>query len=210
MCVKLCSPPPPPPPPPQPLWSCIFLHESFSHMNYHSIIINHHSCLPAVSGNLRTSEELLELFRRTARTHCTPGVTTVGMVGYPNVGKSSTINTILQTKKVPVSATPGRTKHFQVRVFWRSCLCAWDGLEIGGRGGGTTIHCKSSVTEMTSSSRSLAMCRQGHHQNDWTQTAIIRRRSVANVQTPPCPPPPPKQKNKTKMIKAAGQKWHLD
>jgi len=35
-------------------------------------------------------------------------------VGYPNVGKSSTINAILQTKKVPVSATPGRTKHFQV------------------------------------------------------------------------------------------------
>ena len=35
-------------------------------------------------------------------------------VGYPNVGKSSTINAILQAKKVPVSATPGRTKHFQV------------------------------------------------------------------------------------------------
>uniref|UniRef100_A0A0L8I8T2 Large subunit GTPase 1 homolog n=1 Tax=Octopus bimaculoides TaxID=37653 RepID=A0A0L8I8T2_OCTBM len=43
-----------------------------------------------------------------------PGVTTLGMVGFPNVGKSSTINAILQTKKVPVSATPGRTKHFQV------------------------------------------------------------------------------------------------
>ena len=35
-------------------------------------------------------------------------------VGYPNVGKSSTINTLLEVKKVPVSATPGRTKHFQV------------------------------------------------------------------------------------------------
>ena len=35
-------------------------------------------------------------------------------VGYPNVGKSSTINALIQTKKVPVSATPGRTKHFQV------------------------------------------------------------------------------------------------
>ena len=58
------------------------------------------------------------------------------MVGYPNVGKSSTINAILQTKKVPVSATPGRTKHFQVRVFWRGCVCAWDGLEVGGGGGG--------------------------------------------------------------------------
>ena len=36
-------------------------------------------------------------------------------VGYPNVGKSSSINTLLNDKKVPVSATPGRTKHFQVR-----------------------------------------------------------------------------------------------
>ena len=37
-------------------------------------------------------------------------------IGYPNVGKSSTINAILKMKKVPVSATPGRTKHFQVRL----------------------------------------------------------------------------------------------
>ena len=36
-------------------------------------------------------------------------------VGYPNVGKSSTINALIQSKKVPVSATPGRTKHFQVK-----------------------------------------------------------------------------------------------
>jgi len=38
------------------------------------------------------------------------------LIGYPNVGKSSTINAILKMKKVPVSATPGRTKHFQVRL----------------------------------------------------------------------------------------------
>lgn len=35
-------------------------------------------------------------------------------VGYPNVGKSSTINSLLQYKKVSVSSTPGKTKHFQV------------------------------------------------------------------------------------------------
>jgi ribosome biogenesis GTPase A len=37
----------------------------------------------------------------------------VGMVGYPNVGKSSTINVIYGTKKTTVSSTPGKTKHFQ-------------------------------------------------------------------------------------------------
>ena len=35
---------------------------------------------------------------------------TIGMVGYPNVGKSSTINVLIADKKVSVSATPGKTK----------------------------------------------------------------------------------------------------
>ena len=39
---------------------------------------------------------------------------TVGFLGYPNVGKSSTLNALCGTKKTPVSATPGKTKHFQV------------------------------------------------------------------------------------------------
>eukprot|EP00127_Corallochytrium_limacisporum_P005257 Clim_evm74s201 gene=Clim_evmTU74s201 len=37
----------------------------------------------------------------------------VGLVGYPNVGKSSTINALVQYKTVAVSSTPGKTKHFQ-------------------------------------------------------------------------------------------------
>ena len=37
----------------------------------------------------------------------------VGLTGYPNVGKSSTINALFGSKKTTVSATPGKTKHFQ-------------------------------------------------------------------------------------------------
>jgi large subunit GTPase 1 len=36
----------------------------------------------------------------------------VGMVGYPNVGKSSIINVICGRKRVGVAALPGKTKHF--------------------------------------------------------------------------------------------------
>lgn len=85
--------------------------------------------LAVADSRLQTSEELLSLFRRMAQVHHLAGVTTVGMVGYPNVGKSSTINTILQMKKVPVSATPGRTKHFQtLYVDSDLMLCDCPGL----------------------------------------------------------------------------------
>lgn len=58
-----------------------------------------------------------------------PGISTIGLVGYPNVGKSSTINAILTEKKVSVSATPGKTKHFQtLYVDETLMLCDCPGL----------------------------------------------------------------------------------
>lgn len=58
--------------------------------------------------------ELIDLFK-TWHTgpKVTPNISTIGLVGYPNVGKSSTINSLIIEKKVSVSATPGKTKHFQ-------------------------------------------------------------------------------------------------
>ncbi len=47
-----------------------------------------------------------------ARHETAPKVV-VGMLGFPNVGKSSTINALIGAKKVSVAATPGHTKHFQ-------------------------------------------------------------------------------------------------
>lgn len=53
----------------------------------------------------------------------------IGLVGYPNVGKSSTINALVGSKKVSVSATPGKTKHFQtIFLSPEVLLCDCPGL----------------------------------------------------------------------------------
>jgi large subunit GTPase 1 len=58
-----------------------------------------------------------------------PRKTSIGLVGYPNVGKSSTINALIGAKKVSVSATPGKTKHFQtIHLSENVVLCDCPGL----------------------------------------------------------------------------------
>ncbi|KAF9535676.1 hypothetical protein CPB83DRAFT_779796 [Crepidotus variabilis] len=42
---------------------------------------------------------------------------TVGLIGQPNVGKSSLLNALFGARKVRASKTPGKTKHFQT-LFW--------------------------------------------------------------------------------------------
>lgn len=83
------------------------------------------------AGKLLSCEELVALLQAVYRDRETvlPGVTTVGLVGYPNVGKSSTINALLGHKKVSVSATPGKTKHFQTLFLTKELmLCDCPGL----------------------------------------------------------------------------------
>lgn len=58
-----------------------------------------------------------------------PRKTQIGLVGYPNVGKSSTINALIGAKKVSVSSTPGKTKHFQtIHLSSEVILCDCPGL----------------------------------------------------------------------------------
>lgn len=80
--------------------------------------------------NILTRPELIELFRKIHHgPKVTEGVSTMGLVGYPNVGKSSTINSLMIEKKVSVSATPGKTKHFQTLYLDQDVLlCDCPGL----------------------------------------------------------------------------------
>ncbi|XP_067006553.2 large subunit GTPase 1 homolog [Anabrus simplex] len=82
------------------------------------------------SSKLLNRQELIELFHNLhTGPKVTAGVTTIGLVGYPNVGKSSTINALLTYKKVSVSATPGKTKHFQTLYLDKDLLlCDCPGL----------------------------------------------------------------------------------
>ncbi|KAF1986051.1 ribosome biogenesis GTPase-like protein Lsg1 [Aulographum hederae CBS 113979] len=81
-----------------------------------------------------TTDELEDLFLEHAPDVDTgpddqPQKTTIGLVGYPNVGKSSTINALIGAKKVSVSATPGKTKHFQtIHLSDSVVLCDCPGL----------------------------------------------------------------------------------
>eukprot|EP00951_Prasinocladus_malaysianus_P039290 scaffold439198_cov37-Prasinocladus_malaysianus.AAC.1 len=56
----------------------------------------------------------------------------VGLVGYPNVGKSSTINALYGSKKTSVAPTPGKTKHFQTLILegCKISLCDCPGLVL--------------------------------------------------------------------------------
>jgi large subunit GTPase 1 len=81
-----------------------------------------------------TTEDLEALFLEHAPDVDTgpdgvPRKTSIGLVGYPNVGKSSTINALIGAKKVSVSATPGKTKHFQtIHLSEKVVLCDCPGL----------------------------------------------------------------------------------
>lgn len=94
---------------------------------------------PVVGGgdptDILTVNQLEELFLREAPNEPlyqgdeAGGRLQIGLVGYPNVGKSSTINALIGSKKVSVSATPGKTKHFQtILLSPKVMLCDCPGL----------------------------------------------------------------------------------
>ncbi|KAJ2982447.1 hypothetical protein NUW58_g6436 [Xylaria curta] len=77
-----------------------------------------------------TVEELEDIFLQQTHDPDDPDrKLQIGLVGYPNVGKSSTINALIGAKKVSVSSTPGKTKHFQtIHLSEKVILCDCPGL----------------------------------------------------------------------------------
>jgi len=79
-------------------------------------------------SDVLTVERLMDVFNEL-RTQQSLEVIEVGMIGYPNVGKSSIINVLMGAKKVSVGSTPGKTKHFQtLQLSETVTLCDCPGL----------------------------------------------------------------------------------
>lgn len=56
---------------------------------------------------------MLQLLKHYARTGNIKTSITVGLIGFPNVGKSSVINSLCRVRAAKVGATPGVTKSAQ-------------------------------------------------------------------------------------------------
>uniref|UniRef100_A0A8B9HMY9 Guanine nucleotide-binding protein-like 1 n=1 Tax=Astyanax mexicanus TaxID=7994 RepID=A0A8B9HMY9_ASTMX len=86
-----------------------------------SVLMEHHS-----DTALEMSSFSQELYK--------DGVLTLGCIGFPNVGKSSVLNSLVGRKVVSVSRTPGHTKYFQTYYLTPTVkLCDCPGLVFPSR-----------------------------------------------------------------------------
>lgn len=81
------------------------------------------------SGSSDSRSSTIKLSGENASVSSTSSNVVVGFVGYPNVGKSSTINALVGQKRTGVTSTPGKTKHFQTLIISdKMTLCDCPGL----------------------------------------------------------------------------------
>ena len=92
----------------------------------------HQSTIHLVEG------ALIALLRQLAKLHPDKRQISVGFVGYPNVGKSSIINTLKQKVVCPVAPIPGQTKVWQyVTLMKRIYLIDCPGVVPAGQDEGS-------------------------------------------------------------------------
>jgi nuclear GTP-binding protein len=78
---------------------------------------------------------LISLLRQFGKLHEDKKQISVGIIGYPNVGKSSIINTLTSKKSVKVAPVPGETKVWQyVSLFRRISLIDCPGVVVDTAG----------------------------------------------------------------------------
>jgi nuclear GTP-binding protein len=65
-------------------------------------------------GTCLGGDNLLELLKNYCRSQNLKKSITVGIIGYPNTGKSSLINSLKRSKAAAVGAKPGFTRTMQV------------------------------------------------------------------------------------------------
>ena len=58
-------------------------------------------------------DHLVQLIKQLSRYEGSTRAVTVGLIGYPNVGKSSVINSLKRSKTCEVSSIPGCTKNLK-------------------------------------------------------------------------------------------------
>ena len=62
---------------------------------------------------IKNETSKLKIENQNIQNKKNPNTKLIGFIGYPNVGKSSIINVLMNTKKVGVAMMPGKTKHYQ-------------------------------------------------------------------------------------------------
>jgi len=74
---------------------------------------------------------LISLLRQFGQLHEDKKMISVGVIGYPNVGKSSVINTLISKKSCKVAPVPGETKIWQyISLFKRISLIDCPGVVV--------------------------------------------------------------------------------
>lgn len=78
---------------------------------------------------------LISLLRQFGKLHEEKKQISVGVIGYPNVGKSSVINTLISKKSCKVAPIPGETKIWQyITLFKRISLIDCPGVVVDAAG----------------------------------------------------------------------------